>query len=149
MGMHACMLYHCSHVWLFATPWTVAHQVPLSMGFSRQVHWNGLLCLPPEDLPHPGIELFSCLLCLPALAGIFFTPSATWGAPLQAYLILLHFGFPGSANVKEPTCQFRRCQKLGFHPWVGKSPWRRAWKPASVFFPGESHGKRSLVGYSP
>ena len=47
-----CML---SHVWLFATPWTVAHQVPLSMGFSRQEYWSGLP-LPPEDLPDPGIE---------------------------------------------------------------------------------------------
>ena len=37
----------------------------------------------------------------------------------------------------------------GFDPWVGKIPWRRAWKPISVSLPGESHGQRSLVGYSP
>ena len=37
-------------------PWTVAHQGPLSMGFSRQEYWSGLLCLPPEDLPNPGIK---------------------------------------------------------------------------------------------
>ena len=36
-----------------------------------------------------------------------------------------------------------------FDPWVGKIPWRRAWQPISVFLPGESHGQRSLVGYSP
>ena len=36
-----------------------------------------------------------------------------------------------------------------FDPWVGKIPWRREWQPASVFLPGESHGQRSLVGYSP
>ena len=41
--------------------------------------------------------------------------------------------------------QRRRC---GFHPWVGKIPWRRKWQPTPVFFPGESHGRRSLVGYS-
>ena len=45
-----------SHVWLFATPWIAVCQVPLSMGFSRQDYWSGLPCLPPGDLPNPGIE---------------------------------------------------------------------------------------------
>jgi len=36
-----------------------------------------------------------------------------------------------------------------FDPWVGKIPWRRTWQPSPVFFPGESHGQRSWVGYSP
>ena len=45
-----------SGVRLFATPWTVAHQVPLFMGFPRQERWNGLLFPSPEDLPNPGIE---------------------------------------------------------------------------------------------
>ena len=45
-----------SHVRLFATPWTVAHQAPLSMGFSRQQLWNGLPFPSPGDLPDPGIE---------------------------------------------------------------------------------------------
>ena len=55
--LHACcMLSHFSHVRLFATLWTVAHQALLSMGFSRQEYWSGLLCPPPGDLPHPGIE---------------------------------------------------------------------------------------------
>ena len=50
-------LYHCaSHVQLFATPWTVAHQAPLSMGFSRQEYWSGLPFPSPGDLPNPGIE---------------------------------------------------------------------------------------------
>ena len=35
------------------------------------------------------------------------------------------------------------------HPWVGKIPWRRAWQPTPIFLPGESHGQRSLAGYSP
>ena len=43
-------------VWLFATPWTVAHQAPQSVGFSRQEYWSGLPCTPPGDLPDPGIE---------------------------------------------------------------------------------------------
>ena len=37
----------------------------------------------------------------------------------------------------------------GFSPWVGKIPWRKAWQPTPVFLPGESHGQRSLTGYSP
>ena len=45
-----------SHVQLCATPWTIARQAPLSMGFSRQEHWSGLLGPAPEDLPDPGIE---------------------------------------------------------------------------------------------
>ena len=37
----------------------------------------------------------------------------------------------------------------GFHPWVGKIPWRRAWQPTPIFLPAESHGQRSLASYSP
>ena len=45
-----------SHVRLFATLWTVAHQAPLSMGFSRQEYWSGLPFPSPGDLPNPGIK---------------------------------------------------------------------------------------------
>ena len=45
-----------SRVQLFATPWTVAYQAPLSMGFSRQEYWSGLPFPSPGDLPDPGIE---------------------------------------------------------------------------------------------
>ena len=57
--------------------------------------------------------------------------------------------FPSDARGKEPICQGRRHKRLGFDPWVGKTPWRRAWQPTPVFLPGESHAQRSLVGYSP
>ena len=70
------MLSHFSRVQLLVTPWTVAHQTPLSLGFSRQGYWSGLPCLPPGDLPNPGTEPTSLLS--PALAGRFFTTSATW-----------------------------------------------------------------------
>ena len=50
-------------------------QASVSMGFSRQEYWNGLPCLPPRDLPDPGIEPVS--LMSPALAGGFFTTSTT------------------------------------------------------------------------
>ena len=52
----------------FVTPWTVAHQAPLSMGFPRQEYWSGFPFPSPGDLPYPGIEPRS-----PALAGRFFT----------------------------------------------------------------------------
>ena len=55
----------------------------------------------------------------------------------------------GALVVKEPTCQCWRYKSCGFYPWIGKIPWRRAWQPTPVFLPGESHGQRSLVGYSP
>ena len=42
-----------------------------------------------------------------------------------------------------------QCGRPGFDPWVGKIPWRRKWQSTPVFLPGESHGRRSLVGYSP
>ena len=56
-------------------------------------------------------------------------------------------GFPGGASGKEPTC--RSCRRRRFDPCVGEIPWRRAGQPTLVFLPGESHGQRSLVGYSP
>ena len=54
-------------------------------------------------------------------------------------------GFPGGSNVKESACS----QRPGFNPWDRKIPWRREWLSTPVFFPGESLGQRSLVGYSP
>ena len=54
--MRTCRLSHFSHVRFFAAPWTVTHQAPLSMGFSRQEYWNGLPFPSPGDLADPGIE---------------------------------------------------------------------------------------------
>ena len=70
-----------SRVSLFATPWTVACQAPLSMAFSRQKYWSGL-SFPPRDLTHPGIEPTS------ALAGGFFTAEPP-GKPLQGKYFVL------------------------------------------------------------
>ena len=62
---------------------------------------------------------------------------------------ILYKGLPGGASGKELTCQCRRHKRCGFNPCVGKIPWKRAWQPTPVFLPGESHGQRSLAGYSP
>ena len=58
-------------------------------------------------------------------------------------------GFPGGASGKEPACQCRQLKRHEFNPLVGKIPWSREWQPTPVFLPGESHGQRSLAGYSP
>ena len=77
-------------------------------------------------LPHPGIDL----------------PSDRVGAS-QVALVLK------KKKKKKPTCQCRRHKRQTFNPWVGKIPWRRACQPTPVFFLGESHAQRNLVGYSP
>ena len=118
---HACVLSHFSCVRLFVTLWSIDSQAPLSMGFSRHEYWSGLSCPPPGDLPIPGIEPAS--LISPALAGGFFTTSATREAPAM--------------------------HQSGFNPWLGKVPWRRKWLTTPVFLPGEFHGQKSLAGYSP
>jgi len=55
-------------------------------------------------------------------------------------------GFPGGSDGKESACN---AEDPRFDPWVKKILWRRTWLPTPVFLPGESHGQRSLVGYSP
>ena len=66
----------------FVTPWTVARQAPLSMGFPRQECWSGLPFPSREDLPDPGIKTAS-----PALAGIFFTTEPS-GKPVCMYMFV-------------------------------------------------------------
>ena len=75
--MYVHMLSSFSLVQLFATPWTIAHQAPLSKGLSQQEYWSGSPFSPPGDLPNPGIKPAS-----PALAGGFF----------------YHLNHPGSSN---------------------------------------------------
>ena len=74
--IHACTVLSCFR--------TVAHQPPLSMGFSRQEYWNGLPCPPPVDLPDLGIKVTT--LMSPALAGRFFTTSAIWETHIHVYV---------------------------------------------------------------
>ena len=84
----ACLFCVCmlNHVRLFATLQTVAHQAPLSMGFSRREYWRVLPCPPPGDLPDSGVEPMS--LMTPALAGRLSTDSAIWEA-LHNYITFL------------------------------------------------------------
>ena len=86
-------------------------------------------------------------------------PSAKWGLRENGRVVLIQSwriksrakdikGFPGDTVVKNMH-QCRRCRKHGQDTWVGKIPWRRKWQQTPVFLPGESHGQRSLTGYSP
>ena len=73
------MLCILSHIQLFATPWTVACQAPLSMEFSRQEYWSGLPFLSSGD--HPNLGIGATSVTPPAFAGGFFTTGATWKPP--------------------------------------------------------------------
>ena len=73
-------VWSLSHVRLFATPWTAAHQAPLSTGFPRQEYWSGLPFLFPGDLPNPGIEPES--LTAPVLAGTLSLTLSHLGSPI-------------------------------------------------------------------
>ena len=72
------------------TLWTVAHQAPPSMGFSRQEYWSRLLSPPPGDLPDPGIKPAS--LMSSAVAGESFTTSATWEVLINVQLVIISDG---------------------------------------------------------
>ena len=68
--------------------------------------------------------------------------------PLDYKIAWIRVGFQSGISGKEPTCQSRRHKRHRFDSWVRKIPSRRAWQPSPVLLPEESHGQRSLVGYS-
>ena len=80
--MYACLLSHFSLVRLFATLWTVAHEAPLSLGFSRKEYWGRFPCPAPGDLPDSEIAPMS--LKSPVLTCGFFTTSTPREAPSVA-----------------------------------------------------------------
>ena len=155
----------------FATPWTVAHQAPLSMRFPRREHWSGLPFPYQGDLPDPGIEPSS-----PAWGGGFFTTEAPGKATvirvaLWKWLLCCLPGFicdPVKDNklyllsnysvlmdsqvvlvVKNLPASLGDARGTGSIPGLGRFPGSRKWQPAPVFVPGKFHGQRSLAGYSP
>ena len=96
--IHICVLSCFRRVGLFATPWTVAQQAPLSMGFSRQEYCSGLPCPPPGDLPDPGIKPTSFMS--PVLTGRLFTTTTNWealitGEEIVDFNTIIHYCLPG------------------------------------------------------
>ena len=77
-----CVLSHSGASDSFVTPWTMAHQALLSMEFSKQEYWNGLLFLPLGDLPDLGTAPTSSALTFPALTGGFFITEPS-GKPID------------------------------------------------------------------
>ena len=77
----------------------------------------------------------------------------TWGKLEKMYIhyvtLLNIFCVNRASLVAQRLNLCLQCGRPGFNPWVGKIPWRRKWQPTPVFLPGESHERRSLVGYSP
>ena len=87
-----------SHIWLFATPRTVARQAPLSLGFLRQEYWSELSFPSPGDLPQPGTEPTS-----PALAGRFSMDWATWEVSVSFYGVCFNSMGSASTSVFPPS----------------------------------------------
>ena len=111
-------------------PVTIVSQAPQSMAFLKQEYWSGLPFLLPGDLPRDRTGASYSLLY--------------WQADS---------GFPGGPNSKGVPLQERKETQGRLIPGKklipGKVPWRRKWQPTPVFLPGESHGQRSVTGYSP
>ena len=124
MTMHLFLWRVLSCVWLFETPWTVACQAPLSMEF-------------PNNNTVVGCHFL--------LQGIFPTQGSNLHL-LNCRQILYLWDFPGGSDGKSICLRSGRPR---FAPWVRKIPCRRKWQSILVFLPGKSHGRRSLVGYSP
>ena len=106
--------------------------------------FNCSVACPEVELPHHVAALFWSFLgnsiLFSVAAAPIYIPTSSAG------------GFPGGAsgtNGKEPACPCWTRKRRRFSPWVGKIPWRRARQPTPVLLPGESHGQRSLVSYSP
>ena len=135
----------------FVTPWTVAHQAPLSMGFPRQEYWNGLPFLSPGDLPNPGIEPASPARQADSL------PLSHLGSHLGEVSKFDDLSHSSTLTWKIPWMEEPgRLQSMGSlrvgQDWATSlslftfTHWRRKWQPTPVFLPRESQEWGSLVG---
>ena len=114
-----------SHVQLFATPWTVAHQAPLSTEFSRPEYWSGLPCPPPGDLPNPGIKSRSPALNVDSL------PSEPPRKPKNTgmgSLTLLQRIFP----TQESNQPFLHCRQILYQLRYKGSPMCLYYRPSLI-----------------
>ena len=134
-SIYTAFVKSLSRVRLFVTPWTVAHQAPPSMEFSRQEYWSGLPFPSPGDLPNPGIKPRS------PIAGRRFTVWAT----RESYAALgilnnLRASLIAQLVKNPPTLQETPVRFLG-----QEDPLEEGQVPMQVFWPGELHGLYSLI----
>ena len=147
----------------FLISWTLTHHLmtefgclaPNSTFFSAAPFtWE----VTSQGLAFTALPKWAFLCCL-SCSGLIGDYRASWQYKDQdtcpncwhhyLWIIKLYKSFPHGTSGKEHACRCRRYKRCGSNPWMGKIPWRRAWQPTPVFLPGESHGQRSLAGYSP
>ena len=144
------------------SPWTVAHQAPVSMAFSRQEYWSGFPFPSPGNLPHPGVETGSPALqaeSLPSdlLRNRFTEESSRNRLTERPYLLTENVcGFPYLQShsqvalvIMNLSASAGDVRDTSSVPGSGRSSGGGRGNPTPVFLPRESHGQRSLVGYSP
>ena len=142
-----------SHIQLFVTPSTLAHQTPLSIGFSRQEYWSELPCPPPGECSQPRDRTQ-----VSHIAGRFLTVCTTREA-IEMYSsfycccnklpqIKQLNRFPRWLNDKK-SCQAGDRGEGRLPPWVRQILWKRKWQPTPVFLSGKSLGLKNLAGYCP
>ena len=119
-----CRVQLLSHVQLFATPWTVARQAPLPMGIlqARILEWVAMRSY-----------IFVCV-CVYIYVCVCVCDIYIYITYIFLY-IYRQMGLPWCLRWDRISLQ---CRKPGFHPWVGKIPYMRAWQPTPIFLPGES-----------
>ena len=132
------LLNHFSRVQLFVTPWTVAHQTPLSMEFSRQEYWSGWPFPPPGDLPDPGLRWCcvqgACMVpCFCSQPPAFAPGASEWLLGFLASLCLLSRICPTAHTCSYSSCHTCRCVLLlketekAMAPHSSTLAWKTPW----------------------
>ena len=116
--MCLCLVARFNRVRLFLTPWTIAHQTPLSTGFSRQEYWSGLPCPPPGDLPDPGIKPASPVSPALQVDSLSIEPPGKRPPPTP---LALPAAAPTRRCIKEQKSQFCPPKVLSLHSIIKRS----------------------------
>ena len=136
----------CSHRWLQDTQ-RGFHLLGRITSSSSEIRGVWILPLTQEWSSGSSVPVSSQTLTAgpqKCVQGLFINPNPCFGIWVLGIWIHLQWGIWVLG-----IWIHLQCGRPGFNSWVGKIPWRSAWQPTPVFLPGESHGLRSLVGYSP
>ena len=155
-----------SHVRLFVTTWTVAYQASPPWDFPGKSTGVGchygrrILFLTQISGPESGIYVWNSNPALRKRSALLrnnaylficghivqANPPCSMAIYVLSSVVTGICGFPGGSEIKVSACN---AGDQGSIPGSGRLPWRRKWQPTPVFLPGESHGRRSMVGYRP